>query len=118
MSRNTAIEARAALLILTARVIILGIDQIVNSAGTRLSACGPTFSFVNQPPGLKILSLSFLYLVGVALVADGLSRRGPQGCISGYSVFAEVFRPQAREKTNPVQLHIAYLRGEINHTNE
>ncbi len=49
--------------------------------------------FVNDRPTIKILALSFLLLIGMALVADGLKFHIPKGYIyfaMGFSLFVEV----------------------------
>ena len=47
----------------------------------------PVGDFVNKHPSMKILALSFLLLIGVVLVADGLDRHIPKG----YIYFAMAF---------------------------
>lgn len=49
--------------------------------------------FIDRHPTVKILALSFLLLVGVALVADGLEFHIPRGYVyfaMGFSVFVEL----------------------------
>jgi len=49
--------------------------------------------FVNDRPTIKILALSFLLLIGMALVADGLTLHIPKGYIyfaMGFSLFVEL----------------------------
>ena len=50
-------------------------------------AAGPIGDFVDKNPTLKMLALSFLILIGVSLVADGLSFHIPKG----YIYFAMAF---------------------------
>ena len=52
-----------------------------------LAAAGPVGDFVNRHPTVKMLALSFLLLVGVALIADGLHFHIPRG----YLYFAIAF---------------------------
>ena len=52
-----------------------------------LVAADPVGNFVNNHPTVKMLALSFLLLVGVALVADGLHFHIPRG----YLYFAIAF---------------------------
>jgi predicted tellurium resistance membrane protein TerC len=52
-----------------------------------LVAAEPTANFVNAHPTVKMLALSFLLLVGVALIADGLHFHIPRG----YLYFAIAF---------------------------
>ena len=52
-----------------------------------LLAANPVGDFVNNHPTVKMLALSFLLLVGVALIADGLQFHIPRG----YLYFAIAF---------------------------
>jgi predicted tellurium resistance membrane protein TerC len=65
--------------------------------------------FIHRHPTLKMLALSFLLLVGVALVADGLHFHIPRGYIyfaMGFSVFVEVLNLKLRRKrrARPIEL--------------
>jgi predicted tellurium resistance membrane protein TerC len=63
------------------------IAAIVIAMAVMLLAAEPTARFVNNHPTVKMLALSFLLLVGVALVADGLHFHIPRG----YLYFAIAF---------------------------
>ena len=52
-----------------------------------LFAAKPVSDFVNAHPTVKMLALSFLLLVGMALIADGLDYHIPRG----YLYFAVAF---------------------------
>lgn len=60
---------------------------VIVAVGTMLAASGPISRFVHQHPTVKMLALSFLLLVGVALIADGLQFHIPRG----YLYFAIAF---------------------------
>jgi len=63
--------------------------------------------FVEQHPTIKMLALSFLLLIGVALIGDGFDMHIPKGYIyfaMGFSVMVEVFNLKTR-RSNPVKLH-------------
>lgn len=60
---------------------------VIIAVGVMLFAAGPVSAFVNRHPTVKMLALSFLLLVGVALVADGLGFHIPKG----YLYFAIAF---------------------------
>jgi predicted tellurium resistance membrane protein TerC len=47
----------------------------------------PVSEFVDRHPTVKMLALSFLLLIGVALIADGLNQHIPKG----YIYFAMAF---------------------------
>lgn len=63
------------------------IAAVVIAMGVMLFAAGPVGDFVNRHMTVKMLALSFLLLVGVALVADGLGFHIPKG----YLYFAIAF---------------------------
>ena len=69
----------------------------------------PIGEFVDQHPTVKMLALSFLLLVGMALVADGLEFHIPKGYIyfaMGFSVFVEMLNLRLRKtkRQKPVKL--------------
>jgi predicted tellurium resistance membrane protein TerC len=63
------------------------VAAIVIAMAVMLLAAEPTARFVNAHPTVKMLALSFLLLVGAALVADGLHFHIPRG----YLYFAIAF---------------------------
>jgi predicted tellurium resistance membrane protein TerC len=63
------------------------IAAVLISIAVMLLAAGPVSTFVNRHPTVKMLALSFLLLVGVALIADGLHFHIPRG----YLYFAIAF---------------------------
>lgn len=69
---------------------------------------GPISAFVERHPTVKMLALSFLLLIGVALIADGLQFHIPRGYIyfaMGFSVMVEMLNLRLRRVTRePVQL--------------
>lgn len=70
--------------------------------------------FVNRHPTLKMLALSFLILIGVTLVGEGLGQHIPKGYIYFSMAFAfgvEMLNLKLRSKRdqpNPVELHQPY----------
>jgi predicted tellurium resistance membrane protein TerC len=72
-----------------------------------LVAAGPLSRFVEAHPTVKMLALSFLLLIGMSLVADGLDLHIPKGYIyfaMGFSIFVEVLNLRIRARTEPVHL--------------
>src|SRR5437660_11707827 len=66
------------------------IAAIVLAVLVMLVAAGPISDFVHRHPTLKMLALSFLLLIGVTLIADGLGQHIPKGYVyfaMGFSVF-------------------------------
>lgn len=76
-----------------------------------LVASGPISDFVSRHPTVKILALSFLLLIGTALIAEGLHQHIEKGYVyfaMGFSVFVEMLNLRLRKVSDPVQLHSAY----------
>jgi predicted tellurium resistance membrane protein TerC len=68
----------------------------------------PVSEFVDRHPTVKVLALSFLLLIGMALVADGAHHHIPKGYIyfaMGFSVFVEMVNLRVRGQRAPVRLH-------------
>jgi predicted tellurium resistance membrane protein TerC len=64
--------------------------------------------FVDQHPTVKMLALSFLVLIGVALVAEGIDMHIPKGYIyfaMAFSVGVEMLNLKIRGRRAPVALH-------------
>lgn len=57
------------------------IAAVIVAVGIMMIASGAISKFVNKNPTIKILALSFLILVGVSLIADGLGFHIPKGYI-------------------------------------
>ncbi len=70
-------------------------------------------AFVTRHPTLKMLALSFLLLIGMSLVAEGLGQHVPKGYIyfaMGFSVFVEAMNLRARKAARkPIELRKPYL---------
>ena len=74
---------------------------------------------VNRHPTLKMLALSFLLLIGLALLLEGFDQHVPKGYIyfaMGFSVFVEVLNIRLRRRREarsvPVELHQRYARSD------
>lgn len=64
--------------------------------------------FVDEHPTVKMLALSFLVLIGVALVAEGIDMHIPKGYIyfaMAFSVGVEMLNLKIRGRRAPVALH-------------
>ena len=63
-----------------------------------------------------MLALSFLLLIGFALLADGLHQHIPKGYIyfaMAFSVFVEFINMRLRRKTEPVHLHQSLYNEDV-----
>jgi len=89
------------------------ISAVVIAVGIMLYASGPISDFVNQRPTLKILALSFLMLIGVSLIAEGLHFHIPKGYTyfaMGFSFFVEILNQKVRDRQeDPIKLRQAYV---------
>ena len=59
--------------------------------------------FVNSHPTVKMLALSFLVLIGVSLLGEGLDQHIPKGYIyfaMAFSVLVEMLNLRLKKKTN------------------
>lgn len=68
------------------------VAAIVAAMALMLVASGPLASFIERHASVKMLALSFLLLIGMVLVADGLGFHVPRGYIytaMGFSVLVE-----------------------------
>ena len=80
-----------------------------------LVAAEPISNFVNKHPSFKILALSFLLLIGFALVSEGFGIEIPKGYIyfsMAFSMMVSVFQMRMHKKSKPVAMHEHYNEGE------
>jgi predicted tellurium resistance membrane protein TerC len=92
--------------------ITIMVTAVILAVGVMMFSAGPISSFVIRHPTLKVLALSFLLLIGVSLVGDGLGMHIPKGYIyfaMGFSVFVELINLRIRRVTAPVHLHEPYV---------
>jgi predicted tellurium resistance membrane protein TerC len=81
---------------------------IVLSVLVMMFAAKPISDFVDTHPTIKMLALSFLILIGTALIAEGLDFHIPKGYIyfaMAFSVVVEMLNLRLRRKAQPVHLH-------------
>lgn len=85
------------------------IAAIVVAIAVMMVAAGPVGRFVDKHPTVKMLALSFLTLIGVVLVAEGMEFHIPKGYVyfaMGFSLAVEMLNLRLRRKQNaPVKLH-------------
>ena len=87
-----------------ANQISIMVAAIVISVGIMMWASRPLGEFVERHPTIKMLALSFLLLIGMALVAEGFHQHIPKGYIyfaMGFSVFVEMLNLRAHRKAQP-----------------
>jgi len=86
------------------------IAAIVIAVLVMMVAAAPISRFVDEHPTIKMLALSFLTMIGVALIAEGLDLHIPKGYIyfaMAFSVMVEMLNLRVRKKREPVHLHKA-----------
>ena len=86
------------------------IAAIVIAIGFMLLFAGAISRFVDRHPTVKMLALSFLLLIGVALIAEGFHHHIPKGYIyfaRAFSVLVEMLNLRLRtpKHAGPVKLH-------------
>ena len=80
---------------------------VVVSVGIMLFAAEPISKFVNQHPVFKMLALSFLLLIGVSLVGEGLDFHIPKGYIyfsMGFALLVDVLQFRMNKKAAKVHV--------------
>jgi predicted tellurium resistance membrane protein TerC len=83
------------------------IVAIVIAVGVMMFAAGAIGRFVDDHPTIKMLALSFLVLIGVALIAEGVELHIPKGYIyfaMAFSVIVEMLNIRIRRGRQPLQL--------------
>jgi predicted tellurium resistance membrane protein TerC len=87
--------------------VTIMVIAIVLAVGVMLFAAGPISEFVDRHPTIKMLALSFLILVGVALIGEGWDLHIPKGYIyfaMAFAVGVEMLNLRIRARMAPVHL--------------
>jgi predicted tellurium resistance membrane protein TerC len=87
------------------------VAAVVAAVAVMMMSADVIAGFVDRHPTVKILALSFLMLIGVSLIADGLHQHIPKGYIyfaMAFSVFVEMVNLRIRGRTKPVELRHPY----------
>ena len=85
-----------------ARAIPVMVAAIVISVATMMVFATPVSDFVERHPSIKMLALSFLLLIGVMLVAEGMGQHLDRGYVyfaMGFSLLVELLNLRARRHT-------------------
>lgn len=105
--------------------IIFSLDSVITAVGmvprieimvtamiiavlVMLVSVGAVSDFVQRHPSVKILALSFLNLIGMMLLMEGVGMHVNKGYIysaMGFSLFVELLNLRYRKKRKPVELH-------------
>jgi len=77
------------------------VAAVVVAIGFMMAFSGAISGFVSRHPTIKMLALSFLILIGVALIAEGLDQHIPKGYIyfaMAFSVGVELLNQRVRRR--------------------
>jgi predicted tellurium resistance membrane protein TerC len=116
-----------ALLSIAALDVIFSLDSVITAVGmvdelivmvvamcaamlVMLVFAGPIGDFVHRHPTMKMLALSFLILIGVMLVVDGMGQHIPKGYIyfaMAFSLAVELLNMRTRKSKDQVVLNDA-----------
>jgi predicted tellurium resistance membrane protein TerC len=84
------------------------IAAIVIAVLVMMWLAGPIGAFVERHPTVKMLALSFLIMIGVALIAEGFELHIPKGYLyfaMAFSLGVEMLNLRLRRAAPPVRLH-------------
>ncbi|KAB0665105.1 TerC family protein [Oryzomonas japonica] len=87
------------------------VAAVVIAVGFMMLFSGAISAFVERHPTIKMLALSFLLLIGVSLIGDGLDMHIPKGYIyfaMAFSVMVEMLNLRLRRGATPLTLHQPY----------
>lgn len=87
------------------------VTAVLISVGVMLAFAGAISDFVQRHPTIKMLALSFLILIGMTLVAEGLHQHISKAYIyfaMAFSVMVELLNLKMRSKAKPVHLRSPY----------
>ncbi len=90
-----------------ANELIIMVLAVVIAVGVMMVSSKSISDFVEKHPTVKMLALSFLLLIGVSLIAEGLEQQIPKGYIyfaMAFSVFVEMLNLKMKSKAKPVVL--------------
>jgi predicted tellurium resistance membrane protein TerC len=92
------------------------IAAVIASVGLMMLFAGPIGRFVSAHPTIKMLALSFLVVIGVVLIAEGLGHHVPKGYVysaMAFSVVVEMLNIRMRKRsTRPVDILSHSVSGE------
>lgn len=93
------------------------IAAVVVSIIAMIALASSIGAFVHRHPTVKMLALSFLIMIGVSLIAEGMHFHIPKGYIyfaMAFSIFVEMLNIRLRKKAPPVILHNQFSEEEEN----
>jgi predicted tellurium resistance membrane protein TerC len=94
-----------------ANQLVVMVAAVVLAVGFMMFFSGAISAFVDRHPTIRMLALSFLILIGVALIGDGFDMHIPKGYIyfaMAFSVMVEMLNLRLRGRGAPLRLHNPY----------
>jgi predicted tellurium resistance membrane protein TerC len=89
---------------------------VIVTVSIMLFASEPISNFINKHPAFKMLALSFLLLIGMSLIGEGLDFHIPKGYIyfaMAFSLAVDVLQMRMNKRVSkPVDLNEHYLPGQ------
>jgi predicted tellurium resistance membrane protein TerC len=88
------------------------IAAVLVAVAVMLAFAGWLSTFVEQHPTIKMLALSFLILIGLTLVVEGLHAHVSKGYVyfaMAFSLFVELLNLRLRKVSTPVSLRQTYV---------
>jgi predicted tellurium resistance membrane protein TerC len=94
--------------------LVIMVAAVIIAVGIMMAFAAPVSDFVHRHPTVKMLALSFLLLIGVMLIVEGLHQHVGKGYIyfaMGFSLFVEMLNLRMRKGRagKPVHLHEPHL---------
>ncbi len=77
------------------------IAAVIFSVGVMMFAAGPISRFINRHPAVKVLALSFLMMIGLSLIAEGVNFHIPKGFIyfaMAFSILVELINIRIKSR--------------------
>ena len=129
--RHAAAASFGAMMVQIALIdIVFSLDSVITAVGlvqhvevmvaaivvavlVMMWAAAPISAFVDRHPTVKMLALSFLLMIGVALIAEGFELHIPKGYLyfaMAFSLGVEMLNLRVRRAAPPVRLHQALRR--------
>lgn len=93
--------------------IAVMVAAVIASVGLMMLFAGAIGRYVSTHPTIKMLALAFLFVIGVALIAEGFDKAVPKGYIyfaMAFSICVEMLNLRLRQRrAQPVRLHQRYV---------
>ncbi len=88
--------------------VVIIIIAIIISLAVMLLFARKISEFINRHPAMKLLAVSFLMMIGLVLVVEGLHVHVPKGYIyfaMAFALIVEILNMKIRKNQKPIQLH-------------